>query len=229
MSKKKITTLLLAGALAISVVGGTFAWFTASDSVVNKFSTGSVPPGDPDDGVKVQEEFKPEDGANITPGAVVNKDVQAKSTASYDQFIRVSFEKVWKDIEDNIVTEITLKEKFYTLDTSKIVLNLKAVNVTTDGKEGTWVDGKDGYYYYIGKVAPNSYTNTLLDSVTFDKSAGNEYKNLKFDVNVVAESIQADNGAYKEWAPADIQTILAAYETKAAFAPTNAAEPDGNK
>ncbi|MGL5087270.1 MAG: BsaA family SipW-dependent biofilm matrix protein [Clostridium sp.] len=233
MSKKKIATLLLAGALVIAVVGGTFAWFTAKDSVVNKFTTGTTEDKtDPDAGIKVQEEWVEKEGENLTPGAEINKDVQARSTASYDQFVRVKFDKVWKDIDGTEVTTVTLKGITYNLETSKIVLNLRSANVTTIGTQNTWVDGADGYYYYIGKVAGGSYTNTLLDSVTFDKASGNEYKNLKFDVKVTAESIQASHGAYAAvWAaaPESIRNLLKDYETKPATAPTNAAEPDGLK
>ena len=228
MNKKKIASLLVIGALAVGVVGGTFAWFTASDSVTNPFSTGTTEdPTDPDAGIKVQEEFNPETGNNLTPGANVNKDVQVKSTANYDQFIRVKFDKVWKNTAGDTITNVDLEGVNYTLDTNKIVLNYRTANISTNGSEGTWVDGGDGYFYYIGKVAPTSYTNTLLDSVILSNTAKNEYKNLKFDVVVIAESIQGSNGAYKDWAPASIQAYLGIYEGKAATAPTNPAEPDG--
>ncbi|MGG7177880.1 BsaA family SipW-dependent biofilm matrix protein [Clostridium paraputrificum] len=228
MNKKKIASLLVIGALAVGVVGGTFAWFTASDSVTNPFSTGTTDdPSDPDAGIKVQEEYKPETGKNLTPGAEVNKDVQVKSTASYDQFIRVKLDKVWKNADGNVITNVTLEGVNYTLDASKIILNYRTANISTNGTEGTWVDGGDGYLYYIGKVGAASYTNTLLDSVTLSSTAKNEYKSLKFDVIVTAESIQASHGAYKDWAPASIQSYLGIYENKVATAPTNAAEPDG--
>ena len=47
----------------------------------------------------------------------------------------------------------------------------------------------------------------LLDSVTLSSKAGNEYKNLEFDVTVVADSIQSSNEAYKDWAPTNLQEI----------------------
>ena len=201
MNKKKLSALLLAGTLTAGVVGGTFAWFTSQDSVTNKFATtGTDEPNNPDAGIKIEEEFeKPE---NVLPGTETNKDVRVKSTAKYDQFIRVKFEKKFiKTNGDGTKTDVTDK-----LDTSLIELNF--TNYLKDTKaEGTWFEGEDGYYYYIGKVAGGSYTHMLLDSVTLSSNAGNEYKNLEFDVTVVADSIQSSNEAYKDWAPANLQDI----------------------
>lgn len=201
MNKKKLSALLLAGTLTAGVVGGTFAWFTSKDTVTNQFATtGTNEPGNPDAGIKIEEEFqKPE---NVLPGTETNKDVRVKSTAKYDQFIRVKFEKKFiKTNGDGTKTDVTDK-----LDTSLIELNF--TNYLKDTKaEGTWFEGEDGYYYYIGKVAGGSYTNMLLDSVTLSSKAGNEYKNLEFDVTVVADSIQSSNEAYKDWAPANLQAI----------------------
>ncbi|NKF06857.1 hypothetical protein J1C67_01335 [Clostridium gasigenes] len=228
MNKKKIAAILITGALTVSIIGGTFAWFTASDSVTNPFSTGTTDDSNnPNSGVKVQEEFKLEDAKTITPGTEINKDVQAKNTSSYDEFIRVDFKIVWKDKDGKEVTKVTVGGTEYTLD-NKLV-ELKTKNISTDGTQGTWVlDSTDGKYYYIGKVATGSYTNTLLDSVKLSPLAGNEYKNLKFDVVVTAEAIQASNGAYKDWASDNIKTYLGSEEAKVAFAPTDVAEPNGS-
>lgn len=201
MNKKKLSALLLAGTLTAGVVGGTFAWFTSQDTVTNQFATaGTDEPDNPDAGIKIEEEFeKPE---NVLPGTETNKDVRVKSTAKYDQFIRVKFEKKFiKTNEDGTKTDVTDK-----LDTSLIELNFTDYLKDTKA-EGTWFEGEDGYYYYIGKVAGGSYTNMLLDSVTLSSKAGNEYKNLEFDVTVVADSIQSSNEAYKDWAPANLQKI----------------------
>lgn len=217
MNKKKLSALLLAGILTAGVVGGTFAWFTSKDTVTNQFATtGTDEPGNPDAGIKIEEEFqKPE---NVLPGTETNKDVRVKSTAKYDQFIRVKFEKKFiKTNGDGTKTDVTDK-----LDTSLIELNF--TNYLKDTKaEGTWFEGEDGYYYYIGKVAGGSYTNMLLDSVTLSSKAGNEYKNLEFDVTVVADSIQSSNEAYKDWAPANLQAIYGTLgqDTVAATKPNN--------
>lgn len=212
MNKKKLSALLLAGTLTAGVVGGTFAWFTSKDTVTNPFTTtGKTDPNNPDSGIEIVEEFTKPD--KVLPGDETNKDVQVKNTANYDQFIRVKFEKKFVKVDENENrTEIETNSTGATLDTSLIKLNFTNHVKTkedikgTDGnvdfsnlEAGDWFEGDDGYYYYIGKVAEDSHTNTLLDSVTLSGDAGNEYRNLDFDVTVVAESIQASNNAYTEW------------------------------
>lgn len=200
MSKKKIAALLVSGVLAIGIVGGSLAWYTAKDSVTNKFSTGSTDkPGDPDSGVKIDEVFDETAAVKLIPGSNVNKDVRVKNTASYDSFIKVKFTGTFwtTDKEGNRVEKTTL-------DTSKIDLKFVDDNLTNSEKltANKWVKGDNGYYYYLGKVSSDKFTSYLLDSVTLSKDCDNNYKNLDFDVKVDAESIQASNDAVDTtWAP----------------------------
>ncbi len=65
--------------------------------------------------------------------------------------------------------------------------------------ENVWVDGKDGYYYFMGDVEALKFTTALLDSVTLSDEAGNDYRGAKYEVLVEAESIQATNDAVASW------------------------------
>lgn len=178
MNKKKLSALLLAGTLTAGVVGGTFAWFTSQDTVTNKFATGGTN-DDPNAGIDIWEKFK--EPTNVVPGTTTDKLVQVKNTSTYDQFIRVKITPKWE--KDG-------------LDASYLDLNFVKDNLGSG--QGQWL--KDGdYYYYIGKVSGGKFTNTLLESVTLKNTTPNEYKNQKYQVEVEADSIQADNGAYKEW------------------------------
>ncbi|MGG7178392.1 SipW-dependent biofilm matrix protein BsaA [Clostridium paraputrificum] len=196
MNKKKIIALLIVGGLTIGAVGGSFAWFTSSDSVMNKFSTVGVK--DPldlneDAGVKVDEIFT--EAFNVLPGEAVNKDVRVESTAGYNQYVRVKFEKSFNTEELNTDDNLKLIE-----------LNFKEDAFTT----GNWFDGGDGYYYYkIIVEAENEVENEdnkedvdvtkyLLDSVTLSSKAGNDMKNVRFTVNAIAEGIQATKEAVEE-------------------------------
>ena len=51
----------------------------------------------------------------------------------------------------------------------------------------------------------------------------NEYKNLEFDVTVVADSIQSSNEAFQDWAPANLQEIygILGKDAVAATKPSN--------
>lgn len=191
MSKKKIIGLCIAGVLAVGSIGGSLAWFTSSDSVTNQFSTASTDkPSDPNSGIKIHEDFKPEDADNTLPGDTVTKQVNVINKATYDQLIRVKIKKVWKDAKGNEKSD---------LDTKNINLNFEN-NLTDSNKpeEGKWIEGSDGYYYYNGIVNPDGQTANLLESVTLSKDTTNEFKGLKFDVVVDSEGVQAANGAVND-------------------------------
>ncbi len=203
MSKKKIIGLCIAGVLAVGSIGGSLAWFTSSDSITNPFSTASTDnPSDPNSGIKIHEDFKPEEAKNKLPGDEVKKQVNVINKAKYDQLIRVKIKKVWKDAKG--------KEKS-DLNTKNIILNFEK-NLTDSNKpeEGKWIEGSDGYYYYNGIVNPKGQTANLLESVTLSKDTTNEFKGLKFDVVVDSEGVQAANGAVNDsWkgAPQAIKTL----------------------
>lgn len=174
MNKKRIVTLLVAGALTLGVVGGTYAWFTAKDTVTNSFSTLGSDEDESGD-IKIVEEFDEDGAKEVLPGTTVRKEVSVKNVGDYDEFIRVSLNPKFNQDSEN------------KLDTKLIELNLT--------KDSNWIKGEDGWYYYIGKVAPEETTKKVLDSVTLSKNAENEYKNVSFEVVVIAEGIQAKNGA----------------------------------
>lgn len=219
MNKKfKYTSLVAAGAVTLGLVGGTLAWFTAQDEVINNFNTIGNPynPQDPDAGVDIVEDWNEEEGKDITPGTTVNKDVQVKNTEVYDQFIRV---KLYASMNTSSIVEgqdgtlgsvvdrqeISLQPTdnpnvFTVVGYEEIELHFTN-HLTTEPSVGDWVfNEEDGYFYYIGKVVGGNHTNTLLDEVTLTYEAGNEYRNLDFDIVVVADGIQTTNGAaVSEW------------------------------
>lgn len=203
MSNKKIIGLCIAGVLAVGSIGGSLAWFTSSDSITNPFSTASTDnPSNPNSGIKINEKFNKEEADNTLPGDNVTKQVNVSNTATYDQLIRVKIKKVWKDAKG--------KEK-PDLDTKNIKLNFgENLADSKDPKEGKWIEGSDGYYYYNGIVKPNEKTANLLESVTLSEDTTNEFKGLNFDVVVDSEGVQAANGAVSDsWkdAPQAIKTL----------------------
>lgn len=226
MNKKKVSALLIAGILSIGAIGGTLAWFTSQDSVTNAFQTGSTNnPGNTDGGIKIDEDFEKSDAENMTPGDKVKKEVSVTNTASYNQLIRAKIEKVWKDSKGNVVTHYIISEgkakdkqgsdvtvptiqylnlteeesipnEAKLLNKDLIILNLDISGWINNNDAGLGNDG--GYYYYNSVVNPKQSTSQLLKSVTLSGEADNIYKNLKFDVIVTAESVQASNGAVSE-------------------------------
>ena len=234
MNKKfKYTSLVAAGAVTLGLVGGTLAWFTAQDEVVNKFSTtgNEYNPEDPNAGIKIVEDWNEKDGKNITSGTEVNKDVQVKNIEQYDQFIRVKFTPQFVKVNDDGARTPYTEEELKTLGISNEMIELNFTSHlvkdgTHDLNEGDWVQVGE-YYYYIGKVGAGSHTNTLLDSVTLSSKAGNEYRGLAFDVVVTADSIQASNKAYESWADESLFTTYETLEKGEATEPVDILEGNG--
>lgn len=229
MHKKKIQALAVAGVLTVGVAGGTLAWFTSQDKATNTFNTASNKDNN-GSGIKIIEEF--EKPTNMLPGDNVNKDVQVSNTTTYDQFVRVKltpkFVEVTKDGSGNEVRKEIKEVNGQKLETNKIILNFTK-NLNESKTNGTWFAGKDGYYYYMGKIGPEGWTNTLLDSVTLDKESGNEYRGLGFDIDIDATSIQASNDAYKDWAKdSGLLEKFDELQKQGAVAATDSKEPNKN-
>lgn len=195
MGKKKIIGLCLAVGLMVGVVGGSLAWFTDNASVTNSFATEGNGENQ-SNGIKIEEVFDTELAGKVLPGTEVNKDAKVVNTATYDQIIRVKFEKVWTKTND----------KNLSLD----LIELKYQNLTEKDEASKWIEGTDGYFYYNGIVPAGGDTAYLLDSVTLSFQANSDYKDAKYDVIVHAEGIQAANGAVSDawkYAPEAIKNL----------------------
>ncbi|MDR1952887.1 MAG: BsaA family SipW-dependent biofilm matrix protein [Clostridiales Family XIII bacterium] len=80
----------------------------------------------------------------------------------------------------------------------KITLDYTDKNISTLAKpveNQWWYNNGDGFFYYIGKIAPGMSTVSLLDSLTLDPSAGPEYGGMAFDLFVNMEAIQNSKAA----------------------------------
>lgn len=178
MSKKKIQALVLAGILTVSVVGGTFAWFTAQDSVKNLFNTaGTNEPGNLDTGIKIEENFpgpdgkpiKPnEDGSitypvAITPNQTLIKEVHVNSTAKYEQIIKARVVKGFLK-DGGVVTHYKLLDNGEVIYANKPTesgwqaLNLAYIELE---KDLNGIDAPDGWTIQTGA---NANTSALRES-----------------------------------------------------------------
>ena len=74
-----------------------------------------------------------------------------------------------------------------------------------DNIDDLWVDGKDGYFYYMAKLESGSVTKELLKSVEIKKdsiqnSLKEKYNGKKVKVDVKVEAIQPNKDALiKNW------------------------------
>lgn len=219
MSKKKIVSLIAAAAVVVGVAGGTLAWFEASDTEVNNFTTGAV-------NIDVQEEWNG-DKANWLPGEKVEKRAWVRNIGKSDALVKATIEiKVLNEdgtelseTEAPIFTPKFIKEN--------VELQFADVNITANATEPTdhWMEGVEDTdaveeaatyytapYYYLTKLNPERNTHPLLSNVKLLETAENIWANKKIEVKVVGEAIQATNGAHEQW-EIDNATIKGIYDT----------------
>ena len=172
MNKKN---LLIGSALvlvALFVVGGTMAWFTAAaEPVTNTFKAGTV---------KIELYDSLTEGIeNVNPGDKYAKIVYVINTGSKAVYVRVKLTPAWTDSEGNLLEE---------------------EDVATFPIVGDkWVLHTDGYYYYKDPVAVEGSTQHLIEQVIFAGAAmTNDYQGATFTLKVEAEAVQASHGAAED-------------------------------
>lgn len=169
------------GLAAVALVGGTFAYYTATNSLDNPLSTGKY-------STSLVEDFTPPT-EDLKPGQRWDKIVGAENTGDYPVLVRVKMEEKWTRKEESrpYVTISSDKDRF---DNGHWDANTGIFDAyqesDTDGKtpeEGTvvykdilagvngnkWVDGGDGYWYWNGvlekKGSEKSSTDALMNKL----------------------------------------------------------------
>ena len=159
--------LLVVSLVALFVLGGTLAWFTADAKAPNMFTTGTVD-------IEIDEDL--DDPNDWAPGITKKKQVSVKNLGSLPVFVRVQLRPAWGAMDGDVFRE-----------DEKLGIDNVIFNVNTED----WVKSGD-WYYYKGALEPEDETPLLLYSVTLDGSRtdnGYQGKTLKIDVN--AEAVQA--------------------------------------
>ena len=85
--KKRITTFLC-GIVALTLVVGTWAYYSSTTKVDNQLKTQKY-------GDELIEKFTPKE--NWSPGDEVTKEIGVKNTGNYDLFVRVKMSETWTD------------------------------------------------------------------------------------------------------------------------------------
>lgn len=168
--KKKAALALAAVALAGTLaVGGTLAWFTDTETATNVVTTGNVDIAWIENDEKITEtntgvEFGKE--TPVTPNATLTKKAYVTNEGKNAALIRAKVE-----VPENA--------------------GLVIVNYT---ENSGWVDGEDGWYYYVGIVKPGEETKNLIDSLTINPKATNGNADREnVEVKLLADAMQADN------------------------------------
>ncbi|MEG0664700.1 MAG: BsaA family SipW-dependent biofilm matrix protein [Clostridia bacterium] len=171
--KHKILISLLALAIVVCSIGGTFAAFKSETRSTNKISLASV---------RGQIVEKYDEGQTVMIGNTVDKVVNVKNTGNTDMIVRVSIEKRWKDKDsltslssNNIFIEYDLKHWYY--------------------------DNNDSYYYYKDVLKPGETTQKPLFS-EFKLLSGNDdanYGGKTGEIQINMECIQAGGDGISVW------------------------------
>lgn len=189
---RKGRTLLLAGISALTILGGTLAYFTTSDSIANTFTTGKY-------GAKIVETFT--SPTNWTPGTTTSKTITAKNEGNIDMAVRARYTEKWESKDG---TELSLK------DSNNNVAAI--INFNTG-----WTKADDGYYYYgskssLTKVEAGQTSTSFISGVTFNSniqailrkttsadgktitysSDGTGYDDATYTLTITMETIQYD-------------------------------------
>lgn len=184
----------LCGLIAVSCIGGTFAYFTQTDAIQNLFRSGTYT-------TELVEDFIPSDGVNWEPASKVNKDVYVTNNGSLPVAVRIRFEETWTRADtgeelyhvdtadreapigqtgaDNKFTSVWQADPDdglcgSSMDDSVVYKELK---LKGEGDTEGWVyNPEDGWYYYsriLNGVSGDQHDSTglLLDSVTLAEDA----------------------------------------------------------
>lgn len=227
--KKARKIKVMAGLLALTVVAGTFAYFSKTMEIQNPFATKKY-------GGETIEKFTPE--LNWEPGGEVTKEVQAKNTGDYPLYVRVKFDEVWERGEGENKTTIqslssvseeggTSKKNaaFFPADIdgtdlenaikdgkSSVYKNLIGVGTSSDSK---WIDGNDGWFYYKTELDAGKMTSQLMNYVTLCKNANMGTYTTKMLYAVVDDTVSADQvteDAYKATMPSEVGADKVMYQ-----------------
>lgn len=191
MKRKGVVRVFIGVFIVISIISVTVLGknFISSDSIKNKFSLGSIE-------TEITENFdapKEWNGSNIT------KQVSIKNTGKSKELVRVSIIPMWVDDAGNP----------WAGDTNLIQLNFNQSNladINKDDVNNLWINGNDGYYYYVAELESGASTKELLKSVeiktdSLEQELKEKYNGKKVMVDVNVEAIQPNEKALEEnWA-----------------------------
>lgn len=170
--RERIAIIALIGVLVLSIiVGGSLAQVQRRGEAENIISSGEIK-------VKLLNQTSdgksmPEVITHIVPGDTLDNIVKVQNTCDYDEYIRMTVDKViFETAEENAV-----------LDSSKAHFLFN---------EDDWTY-KDGYYYYNGVLKAGDTSTALYDGIYLDESINNDYKLAVMTVEITVEAVQSVN------------------------------------
>ena len=208
MKKKLIAVTAAVCALAVLVIGSTFAFFTSKDSASNTFTMGDLK-------IKVTETQNPENGktgeidpdgksikyTDALPGDTFSKEPVITNEGKATAWIRVKVEVTSDQLDDEHIAGLE-------------------GSIVAEMENNGWVDGGDGYVYYTVKALKAGESITAFKTVYIPAEWGNEVAGASFKIEISAQAVQSDNNGadaegYGNWENADWEINAADLEAAA--------------
>ena len=211
-TKKILCTVAIVGVIGVS---GIFAYLTDVDTASNKFTVGQVkielqePNWDEADDTNNND--IPDYAENIAPNATIKKDPQVKNIGKNDAYIYLKVTVPAKSIitaqsDGTLVNNgVAQPTPLFTYTTNENWSEISSKRATNTNATTGEIESYTYVYYYNEKVAPNTTTGTLFDSVTFANVIEKQIDSTEQQIDIEAYAIQVDN------LPADT-TIAKAYD-----------------
>ncbi len=184
--KKNTKLFALVGIAAVTVVGGTFAYYNSTQTFSNPFKSSNF-------STSAIEKYNLTEGEDWVPGVTVDKEVFATNTGDGEVWVRIGFEEAWSRPEegkDTVFKAFSLADPKFNpenedtagnhqedtgdgavaTDTGSVVYK-KLENVVTDSsKEKGWYRSGE-YYYYTSALKKDESTPLLLKEITLCEDA----------------------------------------------------------
>lgn len=184
--KRKLT--FIAGIiLCLSLIAtGTAAYFSANITTHNIITSGNVDIRllEWADADKTQP-FPKEGISEVMPDTTVTKIAEVQNTGEAEAWVRVRAEKI-----------ITLAGGIHAeIDPDLMTVHFDETTwADAQGNEHPYWQQRGDYYYYTKPLAPDETTAVpLFNSVSFDKTMGNDYQNARAQVTVTVHAVQTAN------------------------------------
>lgn len=170
--KKMILLFILVICLLVTTFYGlsTYAVFIDSNQKENHFEVGEL---------KVSILSKATIPMEIKAGEVYPKEVGANNVGQVQSFIRIMAMPSLVARDQTVLNARLNKEVFLDINTSE------------------WIDGKDGYFYYLGLLEPKQQ-KILFTQVSLSNPLPTEYTGAKLTISVKTEAITSAKGVYRD-------------------------------
>ena len=162
---KKRSASIIAGLLALALIGGTLAYYNSTGTLENKLSTKA--PG----GEQLVEQFTPDD--DWTPGEKVTKLASIENKGKVPLVVRVKMNEVWTLADgttkvNNASTSTTFSAGSGQLNATDGLTAGDGSVVIKSGIHADWVLDEDGYWYYNTILAAEATSPNILDGITLN-------------------------------------------------------------